>query len=93
MNGVQVGTRLERLLALRKRVNTEIVMLGYREPTMPPEGGLEVVARDPLVLVPLSHVEKAKIRAWAGGDPHRRGTLPLATIAAYAAAHRPGAHR
>lgn len=66
MSGVQSGTRIERLLALRKRVTTELVMLGYREPTMPPR---------------------------SGGDPHRRGTLPLSTIAAYAAAHRPGAHR
>ena len=86
MSGVKVGTRVEQLVALRQRITTELVMLGA-------EDGFNVVGRDPLVLVPLSHVEKAKIRAWSGGDPHRRGTLPLSTIAAYAAAHRPGAHR
>ncbi len=88
MSGVKVGSRVEQLLALRKRLDTELVMLGHRFTTVQISDTDEA---DPVVLVPLSHVERAKIRAWSGGDPSRHGTLSRAVIEDYAAAHRPWA--
>lgn len=88
MNGVRVGSRLEQLLDLRKRVDTELVMLGHRFSAVQVT---EDDPADPKVLVPLSHVARTSIRVWSGGDPSRHGTLPRATVEAYTAAHRPWA--
>lgn len=88
MSGVRAGTRLEHLEALARRVQHEIdIERGYSTPR--PIDLPRRHADDPWVLVPLSHVARAVIRAWSGGDPSRRGTLPNSTVRAYAAAHHP----
>lgn len=96
MSGVRVGTRLDRLLDLRRQVDVNIELerrtgstrvAQVTTPALPrPESSPESLVR-----VPLAAVRPALVRDWArtnGVKTPEHGTLPREVVAAYVQAHQ-----